>query len=352
MRSPSLSQLQPHPASGTPLEIGTLSRYLSCRRPLKPNLSLFSTEAETALQVSISEACVRYAISSLSSIRENFDRQGQDVDHSLPPAPNLDSSRNTRYALQQYNAAIVTLSQKLSSATRESIYPTLICCQLFMSIELSQLNYSSAGLHFIRGLRIMQEYQVRPSVDEHGNFLPARNPNLPLVDAFAIKFFSTSVFYPKEQLAAMWAKTLLFEESSGYVVDEYERVSEILRRVHPQLVDIANKTLNLLDDIMILSCEDDIKPVLSRKACLLMRLREWYDNAQVEMKGGENPITIEGLIPKLMLYFYSAVKVILMLALGCAWKIKEEVDAELEMMSRLLNRASSDVPRDNEYWHD
>jgi len=189
IRSPSLSQLKPRPASGTSLEVGTLSRYLCCRRPITRNFSRFSTVAETALQVSTSEACVRYAISSLSSIREDFDRQKEDVDHSHPPAPNTDSSPNTRYALRQYNAAIVALSQKLSSATRESIYPTLICCQLFMSIEMSQLNYSSAGLHFIRGVRIMQEFQVRPSIDEHGNFLPARNPNLPLVDTFGIKFF-------------------------------------------------------------------------------------------------------------------------------------------------------------------
>lgn len=174
--------------------------YLARRFTIKPVPAMdanddrgISYEAEArATLCAISDPAVHHALTSLNALRGAFDEQ---CGHHLPP-PKLLCHPNTpgiQYGIHEYVLAIRSLSTKIldSNYNASSVKSTLLCCQMFVSIELALDDFSSAAQHFIRGIRIMHEYRTRQYLSKDGIIIAAQFVNMPAVDVFTIKLFLT-----------------------------------------------------------------------------------------------------------------------------------------------------------------
>ena len=108
----------------------------------------YETEARATLSNS-SEPAIRHALVSLDALQKDFERHGDLSRMQTPMAPGL------RLGLQEYTNAVGLLANKISIATTSNIRCSLLCCQLFISIELGLNNFVSAVQHYLCGLTIM-----------------------------------------------------------------------------------------------------------------------------------------------------------------------------------------------------
>ena len=103
------------------------------------------------LQVGHAEPTVRYAMTAVSSVHEQFENLGPVAlypDGDDPPAVGSHA-----HALQQYNRAINSLKSHLSDE-EPSLRVTLICCVLFICLEFLRGNQQDAMTHFFNGLNV------------------------------------------------------------------------------------------------------------------------------------------------------------------------------------------------------
>jgi hypothetical protein len=114
------------------------------------------------LQACHAEPTVKHALLALSATYEAHELQGRNTKKAI-----LDlSAPCNMFALQQYTKAMRILSCSLS-ANKSSAQVTLICCLLFVLLELLR-NDSNTGLkHLKSGLQILRHIrQLEPAVDK------------------------------------------------------------------------------------------------------------------------------------------------------------------------------------------
>lgn len=103
------------------------------------------------LQVSNTEPAVRHAVMALGSLHEYFESQGTAIGYDL-------KHKSLSFSLQQYNTAIALLSQDPSAGMRLPVEIVLICCALFISIEIPQGNYATITRHLLGGSMILSSW--------------------------------------------------------------------------------------------------------------------------------------------------------------------------------------------------
>jgi len=104
------------------------------------------------LQLSLSEASIRYALCSLSAI--------QRISTVLPTDSYLSAPKLRRYALQQYNQAVKctqALLEESSYGSEDKVIKGLVACVLFVCYENFVGNYEISHMHLQHGLQIISK---------------------------------------------------------------------------------------------------------------------------------------------------------------------------------------------------
>jgi hypothetical protein len=216
-------------------------------------------EAKEALLASNFDQAVCFAVTSLRHLRQ--EREGKIF---MPHSP--------LYSLEQYIKAIAALATRMADADTGAVKSALLCCELFISIEVVQKNYFSAAQHFLYGLRIMKEYATRPSIDQSGNLSPTKNFDMPQIDVFILKLFA-----PHPEPLTEDAKRELDLESYSFIM--------LIRSARAQLEQVAELIFDLVQRITTLSTSNEGFNLLEEKKWILTLLQDWYADIQMRITG-------------------------------------------------------------------
>lgn len=107
------------------------------------------------LQFCHAEPAIRHALIALGAVHETFKIS---EDHA---ARTGQEEWDRRFALQQYNRAIINLRKHLSTSGHQSVEVALICCLLFICFESLSGNHKSALCHLESGLDILRNWRTR-----------------------------------------------------------------------------------------------------------------------------------------------------------------------------------------------
>jgi hypothetical protein len=239
-------------------DLGLAARYL--------------TEAEAVIQASSNENSIRHALISLFTLRQSIQEHG-DLSHQR-----VQNTASFQLGLREYNKAVACLASKLSNTNRSSLASALYCCQLFVSIEATQKNYVQAIRHFTSGLRIMYDNRVRPGFDQTGNFIPSQYSELPVIDTFVIKLFSSGC--PVDVRAAginsdLRQLTQHTNPPEGFTAWSVEEMTAYFRR---RLAGLGFAVLDYLTRFSAVAFVDQALILNQEKRELLRRLESWRTN--------------------------------------------------------------------------
>ncbi|KAK9424781.1 putative Zn(2)-C6 fungal-type domain-containing protein [Seiridium unicorne] len=204
----------------------------------------YEVEATGILISSKADPSIRYALMSMSALREKYAKYGDYYTIKTHHAHEL------RPVFESYNAAIGSLTRRLSHGGHDAAGAALQCCQLFFSVEIMQHNYAAAIQHLAQGLRIMRDWRIRTYLNEKGDIMPPENPDLPQVDMFALKVF----FAPCPGSRRMAKHSQMngrprtsHERTLVAMIEDPDR-TEHIRTGRMKLLDIANTTFDFLAD--------------------------------------------------------------------------------------------------------
>ncbi|KAH7006880.1 hypothetical protein EDB80DRAFT_644955 [Ilyonectria destructans] len=251
---PSVSLYQPKSSIVTVDEINKLAHYFHRKRQVGV---CYQNEAR-AILANLSDPAIRHALNSLRDLHH-----GLGETRYTAVIDDRSASINVERSLDAYNAAVSGLASRLREQPgRASAQAALVCCQMFISIEVMLGDYSTAFQHFLQGLRIMYRYRNRPGVSDDGRVVPCHNPNFPHLDAFAIKLFASGYPGPRHTFTGerahmgpmtTAAKARLCDQArsdlcvlSVHVLEFLSRVTDL--RGHSQVAELK------LTKAQILSC--------------------------------------------------------------------------------------------------
>lgn len=278
---------------------------------MTPFNTKYDAEAREIIRASSSEPAIRHAITSLHSLRDSFDQLSRGSRHEIQQTPSF------YYGLRQYNKALVALARKLSEAHSNSLRSTLLCCQLFISIELRQTDYVSATQHFIRGFKIMYDAHPRPAFNDMGNLImKGEHYDLPKIDVFALKFF----------IPPCWRTYEIPHVSKNNTI-----LTDAIHQYHNEIVSLAEATLRLLNNISRISCIEDGLTLLKEKERLLKCGQHWYMSIKILLKQFE-VAGMERPHPSFLFFCHFTLKVITTMALSHSQKVLDSLDSEFDNM--------------------
>lgn len=217
---PTLSLYQPKSSTVTTDQVEKLALYFHRKRQVNV---CYRNEAR-AILANLSDPTIRHGLDSLIALHDGLGTKRHTANvgtHGI--------FINQR-SLDAYNAAVSGLASRLrEEPTRKSAQAALVCCQMFMSIEVMMGDYTTAFQHFLLGLRIMYQYRNRPGVSDGGRVVPCYNLGFPYLDEFAIKLFASGYPGPKHLSSC-----------------ETERSSSATSNINTILCDQARSDLSVL----------------------------------------------------------------------------------------------------------
>ncbi|RAK97059.1 Zn(II)2Cys6 transcription factor [Aspergillus ibericus CBS 121593] len=112
---------------------------------------------QLVLQMSQSEPAICHAVVALSAIHQEYEGKGMTVkpDH-----------RAHRFALEQYGRAMSRLCSRIQSNDPQVREITLMCCIIFVVLELLEGEYKNAFAHLRQGLGILDAHSGHTSATE------------------------------------------------------------------------------------------------------------------------------------------------------------------------------------------
>lgn len=138
------------PAFDDPIQRELFASFVSCTAEASSLYFGVDFWARRVLQLSLSEASIRYALCSLSAL--------QRISTVLPADPYFDVPKLQHYALQQYNQAVKctqALLKESSDGSEEKFIKGLVTCALFVCYENFIGNYEVSHMHLQNGLQII-----------------------------------------------------------------------------------------------------------------------------------------------------------------------------------------------------
>ncbi|KAL2069623.1 hypothetical protein VTL71DRAFT_14302 [Oculimacula yallundae] len=258
------------------VDIDLLNRYFSTKTLFDVTLDC-KEEARQISLASLTDPSVRQAVSSLKTLRENLQIAGDG------PISLAQPTRSFQYGLQQYSMALGGLATNLLSPNPEGVRSALLCCQIFISIEQVQKNYSAMIQHIIRGLRIMHECRARPCFTAMNEFVVAHDDQLPLLDVFIVKLFIAPCKFADLSTAAT-DRSVSTESACSPSSHRQYALSHELRTiapdVHTDLKRIATMTLEFLSKVSRAKPGELAIHLRSEKAVLLDNLQTWLNSLE------------------------------------------------------------------------
>lgn len=138
------------PAFDDPLQRELFASFVSCTTDATSLYFGANFWARRVLQLSLSEASIRYALCSLSALHR--------ISMVLPADSDFDTSKLRRYALLQYNQAVKRtqiLLDESCDGSEEKLVKGLVTCILFVCYENFIGNYGTSYMHLQNGLQII-----------------------------------------------------------------------------------------------------------------------------------------------------------------------------------------------------
>lgn len=265
-----------------------LNRYLSTKTMFDVRLGC-DEEAKQILQASCDDSLVKCAVLSLKALREDLEKFGDDPDSTVR------HTSGHKHGLQQYHRSLGGLAASLCCPTTSTLTSALLCCQVFIGIEQIRKDHTARTQHIIQGLAITREYRARPGIDGLRRFLPARNPQLPLLDVFIIRVFAAPCKF-KDRPATCFRiadSSLTCSSARGQISTEVRRTRKIAPDTRTELIKIAVSTLNFLDSIAQIKSADAALKMLHERASLLGGLRSWFAGfASTRGEEGDEPVSL------------------------------------------------------------
>ncbi|KAK0724076.1 hypothetical protein B0H67DRAFT_480276 [Lasiosphaeris hirsuta] len=317
------SSPQRTPAQIASQDVDLLNRYFSIKTMFDVKLAC-DDEARQVLQASLTDLPIQHAVSSLKVLREDLQTSRGVPGSVAQPTANHD------YGLQKYCRALRGLASTLSSPDSDALRSTLLCCQVFISIEQVRGNYAAMAQHIIQGLGIMRENRARPNFVVAANELvPARRDQLPFLDVFVVKLFAAPCKYVDPP-----ASTAVHQQPIEIRRDGLRTIAPDKRK---GLTDIAESTLEFLDEVSRVESAGDALELLSEKASLLGSLGLWL--AGLELDNAENRVLTELISVLFMRFFHQILKTVLLGVLDSS----PEGSAQLQIENERLQGIASEV---------
>jgi hypothetical protein len=216
----------------------------------------------SAVLAHLSDPAIRHALVSLRALHDGLvDRKHAAI------TDGRSTSVNDARSLDAYNAAVSSLALRLKEQPgRESAQAALVCCQMFISIEVLLGDYATAFQHLQRGLRIMYQYQSRPGVGEDGRVVPCGNPGFPHLDSFAIKLFASGCPGPKHMSSGARDQNGSTTTLANIVTCDQAR---------SDLSALSSQVLEFLGRVTDLRSSDHVAELRARKTQILSHLQFW-----------------------------------------------------------------------------
>lgn len=309
-------------------DVDLLKRYFSTKTILDVDLDC-DEEARLILRAGLTDSSVRHAVSSLKTLREDLEMMG---DNSIPGGR---QTKNHFRGLRQYSSALEGLATGLVSPSSPNILKSaLLCCQIFISIEQVQKNYTAMAKHIIRGLNIMREHQPRPCLSAQGDLMPSAYRQLPLLDVFIIKVFAAPCKFADAASAVDMPATGWPERPESVSPESVEPCN--LRKIAPdtrtELVNVATSTLEFLGRVSQIDSAELARGLLKERVALLDSLKSWLNTLDLL----QTYIGSELVSVSFLRIFHSILRIILLGTLDSQPGPHAEIEAEND---RLLSLA-------------
>ncbi|RSM06703.1 hypothetical protein CEP52_005589 [Fusarium oligoseptatum] len=268
---PTLSIYQPKSSIVTADQVDKLSLYFHRKR--QANVC-YRNEARAVL-ANLSDPTIRHALDSLIALNDGI----ETTRHAATVATH--GVFINQRSLDAYNAAVSGLASRLKEEpSRTSAQAALVCCHMFVSIEVMMGDYATAFQHFLLGLRIMYQYRNRPGVSDTGRVVPCYNLGFPHLDEFAIKLFASGYPGPKHMSSC-----------------EREHSSSTTTNVNAILCDQARSDLSVLSAEVLafvkrvtgLQSQSQVAELMATRTQILGCLQSWeqtYSRTANEMIKG------------------------------------------------------------------
>ena len=313
-------------------DIELLSRYFSTKTIWGIRIR-YEAEARQVLQASVRDLAVRHAVLSLGSLRETFETSGS-MSFTIHPTPKF------CYGVQQYSVALGSLAHNLLNPSSSTLKSALLCCQLFISIELVRNDHAAAMLHFTRGLKIMHEYRARAGFNHKGVFIPRGSAEMPFLDIFVIKMYAAPCRFTEQLLQASNARMLSLTRSdtAHQRPDESSKLPELAPDSRTLLGRIAKSVLDFLDKVFLVNTQDEANALVPKKMTLLKDLEEWETSFR-SFRGVE-PSEKHFLSNTFTFLFYQILKAVMTIALDSSAEVSPKLQAEFDLLSELATDVS------------
>jgi hypothetical protein len=313
-----------------PQDFELLSRCFSTKTLFNVKLGC-DEEAKQVLQASKTSPAIRHAVISLRALREDLETHGDVLASVAQQTSSYD------YGLQQYCMALGGLAADLSAPGSDRLRSALLCCQMFISIEQVQGNYTSMCRHLIQGLRIMDQYRARPKLVATNRFLPAHHDQLPLLDVFIVKLFAAPCNFAESPTTFDISGTAVVE--CPLPLPQRSTRSGDLRLIAPdlraKLIRIASTTLDFLGKVSRVRSGEEAPQLLHEKAYLLGSLEMWLMDLELVHRPITSPVP-ETISITFLRLFHQVLKIVLLDALDSSPDLYTELQTE---NNRLLNIA-------------
>ena len=322
-------------------DIEVLSRYFSTKTLWGIKIC-YEAEARQVLQASVKDSAVRHAVLSLGSLRETLETSGS-VSFTIESTPKF------HYGVQQYSVALGSLAHNLSNPSNSTVRSALLCCQVFISIELVRNDHAAAMQHFTRGLRIMHEYRARAGFDENGTFIQRGSAHIPFLDIFVIKMYAAPCMFTEQLLQASNVKALSFEPSDTdhQRSDESSKLPKLAPDSRTLLARMARSVADFLDKVFRVNLQDEANALVSEKIALLEDLEEW----EAGFRSFRGPTCSENrdLSDAFTLLFYQILKVVLTTTLDASTEVSSKLQAEFNCLGESATMVSERAQKYSSY---
>ena len=313
-------------------DIEVLSRYFSTKTLWGIRIC-YEAEARQVLQASLGDAAVRHAVLSLGSLRETLETSGS-ISFTIETTPKF------YYGVQQYSVALGSLANNLSNPSYSTVRSALLCCQLFISIELVRNDHAAAMQHFTRGLKIMHEFRARAGFDDKGTFIQRGSAQTPFLDVFVIKMYAAPCMFTEQLLQASNYEALSLgpSDTDHQRPDETARLPKLAPDSRALLARMARSIADFLDKVSRVDSPDEAKALVSEKATLLKVLEEW----EAGFRSFPGPACSENrlLSDAFTLLFYQILKVVMTITLDSSSEINPKLQAEFNCLGELATSVS------------
>jgi hypothetical protein len=317
-------------------DIDLLDRYFSIKTMFDVKLGC-NEEARTVLQASLTDPAIRHAVLSLRALREDLETSG------TIPTSDTHQTPSYAYGLQQYCKALGGLASNLSSPGPSELKSSLLCCQIFISIEQVQGNYTIMAQHIIKGLEIMQEYRARPYFVATDRLMPAQHDQLPYLDVFIIKLFAAPCKFTEcpvidtSEMTEFHCKISPYNQSG-----EPRSFRTIAPDTRTELTRISASTLKFLGKVSHVESTVNALRLLSEKAALLHALELWLNNLEIVQTNMISP-ALEPISVSFLRMFHRILRIVLLGALDSSPDLYTKLRTEKDQLYGVASIVSERV---------